>query len=216
MSQRITESVLLTFPTIKDKCSFQYLTRDVSGDVLQRDWILHGELVRLALDPALVDENPGVGRETREGHHDVVVQHADLLHGALLLQFGHRLLLHAEDDDAAAADAHGGRPLLHGLLGVLNLRDTQVGLVQCFNEIPLALSYLEEVSIGGEDGDGSVVSGGHGDGAMDDCFENKKGNKVDRLEVFKIFSCFSQPANTKFQGCYKTRSIKITCNIFMR
>ena len=131
-----------------DAARKRVLTGDVSGDVLEGDGVLDGQLVALALHAALVDQDTRVGREAGEGQHDVLVQQADLLHGALLLrkmkrvqfhiligirdnfklkfnfthlQFGDGLLLDAEDDDVVAAHAHGGRALLDGLLRVFNL-----------------------------------------------------------------------------------------------
>ena len=53
-----------------------------------------------------------------------------------VLELGGGLLLDAEDDGVGAADADGGVPLADGLEGVLD---------------------LEEVAVGGEDGDRAVV-----------------------------------------------------------
>lgn len=51
---------------------------DVPRDVLDGDRILNRQLVTLALDPRLVDEDPGVGLESRAGEGDVVVEINDL------------------------------------------------------------------------------------------------------------------------------------------
>jgi len=55
-----------------------------------------------------------------------------------VLELGGGLLLDAEDDGVDAADADGGVALADGLEGVLD---------------------LEEVAVGGEDGDRAVVAG---------------------------------------------------------
>jgi hypothetical protein len=55
-----------------------------------------------------------------------------------VLELGCGLLLDAEDDGVRAADAHGGVALADGLESVL---------------------HLEEVAVGGENGDGAVVAG---------------------------------------------------------
>jgi hypothetical protein len=55
-----------------------------------------------------------------------------------VLELGGGLLLDAEDDGVGAADADGGVALADGLEGVL---------------------HLEEMAVGGEDGDRAVVAG---------------------------------------------------------
>ena len=65
----------------------------VPGDVLQGHGVLHGQLVTLTLHPRLLDQHPGVGCESGEGHQDVVIQRADLPHSPVLLQLGNCLLL---------------------------------------------------------------------------------------------------------------------------
>ena len=88
---------------------------------MQYDLVKYKYIKREGRDTHLVNENPGVCGEPGERHHDVVVEPAYLLDGALLLQLGHGLLLDPEHDHAGAADADRRRALLHRLLRVLHL-----------------------------------------------------------------------------------------------
>jgi hypothetical protein len=75
----------------------------------------------LALNAAFVDQNPGIGRESSEGHQYMVVENTDLLHRALFLQLGDSLLLDPEHDCLVSTYADGRGALLHGFLSVLDL-----------------------------------------------------------------------------------------------
>lgn len=79
---------------------------NVAGDVLDGDLVLHRQPVRLTLDTGSVDENSSVRRQAGKGHHHVLIEEADLPHGTVLLQLADALLLHRQDDDVLAADAH--------------------------------------------------------------------------------------------------------------
>lgn len=70
---------------------------------------------------------------TSKRNADMVVEHSDLAHRPRVLELQGRLLLDAEDDDILAAHADGGGSAADSLEGVLD---------------------LEEVSVGGEDGEG--------------------------------------------------------------
>lgn len=81
---------------------------DVLCDVLDGDGVLDGETVRLRLEAGLVDEDAGVGVESREGEGDVVVQQLDLgRRDPRVLELHGRALLAAEHDHILALDADG-------------------------------------------------------------------------------------------------------------
>lgn len=59
----------------------------------------------LALHLGTIDHDASVGRETGKSHYNVVVEHANLAHLSILLQLGHRLLLHAKHNAVGAANS---------------------------------------------------------------------------------------------------------------
>lgn len=77
---------------------------DVARDRAHGDGILERQLVRLALDAGVVHEYAGVGTQSGEGEHDVLVDAVNLADGPVVLQRGDRLLLHA--DHNAVLSAH--------------------------------------------------------------------------------------------------------------
>lgn len=79
---------------------------NVAGDVLNGDLVLHRQPVRLTLDTGSVDEDASIGRQTGKGHHHVLIEEADFPHGTVLLQLANALLLHCQDDNVFATDAH--------------------------------------------------------------------------------------------------------------
>lgn len=75
------------------------------GDVLEGHGVLDIKAVTLALDLCAIDQNARVSCQAGKGHHNVVVQHADLAHRAVLLQLGHRLLFYAQHHAVGTANA---------------------------------------------------------------------------------------------------------------
>mmetsp|Transcript_39612 Transcript_39612/g.114005 ORF Transcript_39612/g.114005 Transcript_39612/m.114005 type:complete len:274 (+) Transcript_39612:176-997(+) len=113
---------------------------DVARDVVDGRCVLDIQAVGLALDARFVHEHPRIRVQAGECQGDVVVHHEDLPDRPRVLQLRRRALLHSQDDAVLAADADGGGALPDGLKGVLD---------------------LEEVPVGGEDGDSAIVAG-HG------------------------------------------------------
>ena len=66
-----------------------------SSDVLNSDRVLNGELIALTLDSSALNEHSGIGGETGKSHRDVIVEHANLAHGSVVLEHGNGLLLDA-------------------------------------------------------------------------------------------------------------------------
>lgn len=116
---------------------------DVTGYVLDRRSILARQTVRLTLHPRLINQHSRVSRQTGETESHVLVYARDLADGAGVLEFSDGAFFYGEDAAAGAADADDGGTALDGLHGVLD---------------------LEEVTVGGEDGDGTVVAGEDGEG----------------------------------------------------
>jgi len=85
------------------------------GYILKGHRILDIQAMTLALDLGAIYQDAGIGRETGKGHHNVVVEHANLAHGAILLKLGHRLLLHAEDHAVGTANSDLQRWTCSGL-----------------------------------------------------------------------------------------------------
>ncbi|VEU38378.1 unnamed protein product [Pseudo-nitzschia multistriata] len=77
-------------------------------------------LVVEALVPHVLGQGPGVRRQPRDSHADVVVDLEELL--LVARQLAHRPLEGPQDDVGAALDAHAGRSLLDGFHGVFDLR----------------------------------------------------------------------------------------------
>mmetsp|Transcript_3829 Transcript_3829/g.8809 ORF Transcript_3829/g.8809 Transcript_3829/m.8809 type:complete len:287 (+) Transcript_3829:44-904(+) len=118
--------------------------RDETGHVVHRWAVFDVEAVRLALNARLVHKNPGVCVQACECEGHAVVDCQDLADRAGVLQLGRRPLLDRQDHAVLALHAHGRRSLADGLEGIL---------------------HLEQVPIGGEDGDRAVVAG-HGSGGL--------------------------------------------------
>ena len=66
-------------------------------------------------------DNASIGRETRKGHHDVIVEDANLLNRSFILQFCHSLFLHAKNDNILASNANSRRTFFYRFLSILNL-----------------------------------------------------------------------------------------------
>ncbi len=94
----------------------------MSRDIFDRDRVLHGQAMALALYARLVDQDTTVRGEacmafctclqvaqaktrTSEGKADVVVQHGDLANCPRILQLEDRLLLYTEHNDVLPAHA---------------------------------------------------------------------------------------------------------------
>mmetsp|Transcript_13252 Transcript_13252/g.22485 ORF Transcript_13252/g.22485 Transcript_13252/m.22485 type:complete len:251 (-) Transcript_13252:33-785(-) len=105
-------------------------------NVVDGGLVLEVEPEGLALDSGLVNENSGIGLQPRECAHDVPVHPLDLPDRSGVLQVGHWLLLHGQHHAVLALEGDGGCSSVDGLEGVLD---------------------LEELAVGGEDGDRFVV-----------------------------------------------------------
>ena len=85
------------------------------------------ELVALAEDPALVDEDPCVGAEAGDGDAHVLVDLEYLPERAGVLKVALRGLVGRKDHALQRVDAHDGCPTLHELQGVLDLVEAPLG-----------------------------------------------------------------------------------------
>ena len=109
---------------------------DALRHVLHRGLVLEVESERLAFESGFVNQHTGVGLETGEGRHDVVVDLHDFADASWVLEISDSLLFNSKDDGIGALDSNGGSAFVDGLEGVLD---------------------LEELAVWGEDGDGFVV-----------------------------------------------------------
>ena len=103
---------------------------------LDRDVLVECDLVRLCILPCLVDEDPRIRHETGCRTSDVLVDVVDLLDGVRLDESAGNTFVHDQDDTIFELQSDGCRTFLDGLTRVL---------------------HLEEPSVGGENGDTSVI-----------------------------------------------------------
>ena len=106
-------------------------TRNVFGDVLDRDWVLDRQPVTLCLQSRLVDQYSCIGIKTRESEADVCIDEPNLGRcDPCILQLHGGPLLAPQDDDVCAFDADGAGAALDGFEGILDLEDVAVGTAE--------------------------------------------------------------------------------------
>ncbi len=106
------------------------------SDVLKCGLIFEVEAETLALKTSLINEDSGIGLEPSKCQHNMFINLKDLADSVWVLESSGCLLLHSEDNTILAFDSNSGRTSVHCFEGVL---------------------YLEEVAIGGEDGNSFIV-----------------------------------------------------------
>jgi len=74
--------------------------------VFHGHWLLEIQAVTLGLHLGAAYQDPCIRREPRKSQRHVVVEHANLAHHSLLLQFAHGPLLHAEHYGVVGAETH--------------------------------------------------------------------------------------------------------------
>lgn len=102
---------------------------NVPGDVLDRDGVLDGQAVGLALHACAVDEDASVGSQAGKAEADVVVEHGRLADGSRVLELEDGFLLGGEDDAVLAADSDGAGTLADGFERIVDLEEVAVGAV---------------------------------------------------------------------------------------
>jgi hypothetical protein len=119
---------------------------------------------------------------TSKGKADVLVQHADLLHCAFILELHDRLFLDTQNHNVGAADTDLGNKAGVGLMSALTRRFAHVmvgrnisfplvltnsdAFLGTYNAASLADSFdsivdLEKVTIRGEDGQSAIIRASH-------------------------------------------------------
>jgi hypothetical protein len=111
---------------------------DKASHILNGGLIFVAKAVRLALNTSLVNQNSGVGLESRECDHKVLINLLDLSNSAGVLKLCDGVLLDSEDDAVFALEANSAGAAVDSFEGVL---------------------YLEELAIGGKHSDSFIVSG---------------------------------------------------------
>ncbi len=90
-------------------------------NVVDRRLIFVLKAERLALEADFVDEDTGIGLQSRESQHQVLVDSLDFADSARVLKLGHSVLLNGHHDAVGAGNSNRCTAAVDGLKGVLHL-----------------------------------------------------------------------------------------------